>query len=215
MPSFAIVSEGVTDQTVIENILEIFGERVLKEAAFVTYAQPIRDETDSHTAPHGGWELVLDYCEHRLADALSTNDYVVIHIDTDQCHHENFDVATHDGGAERAHLDVINDVIEKIMQRIGSVLKPGDQHRLIFAIAVHSIECWLLQLIFLEERVTGCEERLRYRVRKEGLGNLTKTYRKYTVLCQEISWKSLRGFAEWNTSLGHFARQVASQCAAE
>ena len=36
------------------------------------YAQPRKDLTPSHTAPHGGRNLVLEYCETSLLDVLQT-----------------------------------------------------------------------------------------------------------------------------------------------
>ena len=63
MSTFALITEGVTDQVVIENILiGMFGEDV-----FVHPLQPIYDETDSsRIEAFGGWQSVFRYCESCL-----------------------------------------------------------------------------------------------------------------------------------------------------
>src|SRR4051794_28026303 len=109
MPTFALISEGLTDQFVIERLVEVICSANFDEGVDINPLQPLRDVTDAVTAPHGGWELVLEYCDNGVGDALAANDYIVIHLDTDQGDHPNFGVALTDEGSDRPFCELIAD----------------------------------------------------------------------------------------------------------
>ena len=76
MKTFSLITEGVTDQKVLKNILiGYFDDREEDDIRF-TYAQPLLDETDlanSRQASGGGWGMVLAYCaseEFRVGDGI-------------------------------------------------------------------------------------------------------------------------------------------------
>jgi hypothetical protein len=146
MSSFALVTEGLTDQIALETILlGYYSDDDLE----VRPLQPMRDVTDlSRQGSFGGWELVLEYCLRTdiLNEALAFNDYLIFQIDTDCAEHKNFGVALTDGGADRSATEVIKDVREILIQKIGLELFEEQKHRIFFAIAIHSLECWLLPL---------------------------------------------------------------------
>lgn len=82
MAIFGLISEGITDQIVIENIL--IG--LLNDDDFsVDPLQPARDATDEDLATsHGNWHKVFEYCQtQRFKDAVLNMDYVIIQIDAD------------------------------------------------------------------------------------------------------------------------------------
>jgi hypothetical protein len=210
MPSFAIVAEGITDQIIIDNLIQIVGERHFDDDVFVTFAQPIRDETDLHTAPHAGWELVFEYCELRIEEALSANDYVVIHIDTDQCDHQNFGVAITEGGVERPYDAIVNDVRDTLIEKIGPANYAEYAGRILFAIAVHSTECWLLLVLFNEHRTKNCGARLNHLLAQANAKPLAKTARSYTDCASALKWKNVRDHIQSACSLGLFLREVTA-----
>ena len=62
MKKFGLVSEGVTDQEVISNILYGFYNN---PDIIINELQPLRDETDNkkYRNTDGGWGNLLEYCK--------------------------------------------------------------------------------------------------------------------------------------------------------
>ena len=60
MPTFALVTEGLTDQIILEQILFGFFD---DPDIVINPLQPLRDETDSNrVVTPGNWHQVLEYC---------------------------------------------------------------------------------------------------------------------------------------------------------
>ncbi|MCA9709073.1 MAG: hypothetical protein KDK70_24725 [Myxococcales bacterium] len=160
MTTIAILSEGRTDQEVIEQVLLGFFERAddLEIHKIFPPEIPLPGEPEA-----GGWTVL----RRRLADgdhrqALRFNDYVVIHIDTDVCEDAGFDVprrapATGDALDPNALRTA---VIERLIEWLGEGFYAAHGHRVLFAIAVESIECWLLPLLedkpAKQRKIAGC-----------------------------------------------------------
>ena len=177
MITLAIVSEGVTDQIVLEKLLFECIEFQCDDPVF-NYAQPRRDLTHSYTAPHGGWNLVLEYCETSLLDALQTNDFVIIQVDTD-CGDDvgyNLDIAP--SGIEKDSVQLVKDAIVIISERIGSDIIHDYGERIIFAISVHSIESWLVFCLFSEIRKNNAFPLLRKKLNWNRFGKNADDYEK-------------------------------------
>lgn len=161
MPSFALIAEGITDQKVIENILYGFAADAEID---INPLQPLRDETDLNRAANpGNWHKVLDYCSSdRFKDALQFNDFIVVQIDTDVCH--DYKVSDrNDEGEELSVEAMIERVRLFLVEQIGSVFYDKHRVRILFAIAVQSIECWLLPLAYTDDKkrkTKGCLETL-------------------------------------------------------
>lgn len=152
MPSFALVTEGITDQIVIENILVGFFDDPNID---ITRLQPAMDETDRNRATtYGNWDQVLKYCSSKIfreAFQFAETEYVVIQIDTD--------VATGFGVGDKSEKDgphwveeLILDVKAALIKHIGQEFYNNFASRILFAISVHSIECWLLPLFFTDNK---------------------------------------------------------------
>ena len=162
MPTFALISEGITDQIVIEKIIRLFYKGTAGEEDFdVTHLQPTRDATDQarqNADDFGGWEQVLEHCSiaRNLYEALAFNDYVVVHVDSDICWNESVDI---DPG--QSFDGLMAAVEEVVLQKIDPQIIASYRDRIIFAIAVHSVECWLLPFftrIHNEKgRINSCE----------------------------------------------------------
>lgn len=149
MSSFALVTEGITDQVVIERIIYTIIEAETGDDPDINILQPLRDATDrarQDADSFGGWEAVLEYCcdNEKLTEALQFNDFLVIQLDTDCCEHKNFNVPLHKDGLELAPAQLIADVKTAISSRLSDEFKRNFLERIIFAIAVHSTECWLI-----------------------------------------------------------------------
>ena len=147
MAIFALACEGVTDQIVIENILCGFYQDYDDLDEEIQPLQPPYDATTQkqQEGEFGGWEQLLKYLsEKRFRDDVVNSEYIIIQIDSDISDHPNFNVST--------QMDSIEKYIERVKQRlVESIDLKTDfyathQDAIIFAISVHSLECWLLSL---------------------------------------------------------------------
>ena len=169
MISFGLVTEGITDQEIISNIL--FGyfnnpDLVIKEL------QPIRDETDRNKAINfGGWGNLIEYCRSDIFKHSFQNvDYIIIQIDTDVC--EDYKISKKENGKDLSPEQLIERVAELFIEIIGDNFFDQYKQKIIFAISVHSIECWLLPIYYSDnkkQKIENCLGTLNNAlVKKEG-----------------------------------------------
>lgn len=208
MTSFALITEGITDQVALESILSGHYD---EEPEFIQI-QPTRDETDiSRQGTFAGWEQVLDCCSSTsFGDIFSTNDFVIIQIDTDICEHENVKIPLTKGGKDVSTKDLIGSVRNFIISKIDADVFQKAGERILFAICVHSLECWLLPLV--ESRVTrrtkNCESHLQ-RVTLKANENFEKTYHCYAKLSKPFEKKrNLEHACRSNESLEIFLNSL-------
>jgi len=185
MASFALITEGITDQAVLENILiGLYGDDVE-----VNPLQPLRDATDTsrtNSDSFGGWEQVIQYCQlEDFSTLFMFNDYVIIQIDTDMGEHPNFGVALTRDGIDRPHEDLVDDVRQKIISKISPIIYEQYERFILFAIAVHSLECWLLPLYAQQNahivKIKNCGKQLERDAKRLNL-NSAKDYQSYDRL---------------------------------
>ena len=167
MASFGIIAEGETDHPVISNIL-----RGKFPDAEVRQVQP-------EPGQPGGWTLVFDALrqgKHRAA--LQFNDYLVIQVDTDVCDDIGFDVTK--------NQSTLASLIVAVRFRLIAAMGPGFDayaHRVFFAVAVDSTECWLLPLLHTRKpkspKITGCEGTVNRLLRKANREPLNKDPARY------------------------------------
>jgi hypothetical protein len=187
MPSFALITEGITDQVTIEAIL--YG--LYDEDAEVRPVQPLRDATDeARQGNRAGWEKVFEYCaQDDFAAVFATNDYVIIQVDTDVCGHVNFPVARVDENGDRSTTVLVEDVKAFIDNKIAPAILAAYGHRIFYAISVHSLECWLLPVHAStaadRRRTKNCEIHLTRALGKKNIG-FKKDYRAYTMLAKPL-----------------------------
>lgn len=207
MATFALITEGVTDQIILERMIEqICGE----DDVDINPLQPLRDATDAKAAPHAGWELVFEYCKEGAADALAANDYVVIHLDTDQGDHPNFGVPLTFGGVDRHYNDLIADATAAIITRLDGALYRAHADRFLFAISVHSMESWLLLCLFDRDEPKNSNDRLNRALSKRNQDPLMKEVRAYQRIAGGIKRKKLVQLSRKKNSLGRFLVQLVT-----
>ncbi len=211
MASFALITEGITDQALLEVLLQAqYGPDIS-----VNPIQPNRDATDvARQGAFGGWENVLAHCTlEEWADLLSVNDYLIVQIDSDIAGHANFGVALTEQGIERAPDNLIADVKARLLRQIPPDFYSEIENRVFFAIAVHSAECWLLPL-YSEQKKTqtmNCADRLQKALDKKNI-RYAKEYRLYQSLCKP--WRkgaALQECAALNPSLSTFLASLPAQ----
>lgn len=137
-----IIGEGITDQLVIEYILNAFFE----DLDDVTRLQPKENEP-------GNWDKVFKYCESdEFKQAFSALDYVVIQIDTDFMASgdvpEKYQINTQNASIE----EIVYAFQAKLVELIGKSFFDAYANQIIFAIAVSEIECWFLPAYFPNQK---------------------------------------------------------------
>jgi hypothetical protein len=222
VPVFGIVAEGITDQVVLENILlGYFGDD--EEETIVERVQPLNDATAKRSAPPpGGWNQVFKFFqagEHRRA--LQFYDYLVVQVDTDVSEQVGYDVPHREGGRELTVPELVSRVAMKIKGLIGDEFLAQHGSKLLFAIAVDGIECWLLPLLYNDNRVektTGClnaANQALHRLNREPLSKADhKDYRAYDATSRAYSKRrKLMEEGRKNPSLALFLQNLESMSA--
>jgi hypothetical protein len=181
MMEFRLICEGKTDHAVIKNIL--FGyfsdpDLIIKEL------QPDTDETNEKAKKtkhenlpesFGNWFKVFDYCgSERFFRAFDDkNTFFVVQIDTDCADDKNYEVKTKDEQGRKLPVnDVVNNVKQKFenlfIEKFGDDFLAKNKHRILYAISVDEIECWLLPLYF-EDKNKGATNNCFYKLNEKWL----------------------------------------------
>jgi hypothetical protein len=212
MLTFGIIAEGPTDQTVIENLLLGYFEDQENEPV-IQYIQPPRPLTQTPA----GWGHVFKSLERKdYEGALQYNDYLVIQIDTDVQEEPGFNVPRREGGKELSVLERVTRVIEKIKEFIDVAFYEANKHRILFAVTVDTIECWLLPLLFGNKKAaktTGCLESANQALRKADENALSAGENKFIRAYEKASRgyrkrKTLIKLGNKNPSLELFIKQL-------
>ncbi|MFM5438734.1 hypothetical protein ACET9K_04580 [Aeromonas enteropelogenes] len=141
---FGVISEGPTDQAVIENVIcGVLNNEDLCED--IQSLQPVRD---GDAWDYGGWEKVIKYLSGEdFRDSFNFIDYVIVQIDTDVCHLAGFDVSLIDDDGKNIDLELI---LYRVKERLIKAVNFGEagfysshEDRIIFCITLHSTEIWL------------------------------------------------------------------------
>lgn len=211
MIKFGLISEGLTDHIVIEDILSGYlGDDHIR----VYYLQPIDNNE------FGNWLNVLNYCQSsRFKQAFQSNDYIIIQIDTDVSEEQGYDIPKSDeNGNILSPEEIIQKVKKKLILLIGSDFYQANSNRIIFAISVHSIECWLLPLYYQDKRkaeIKNCTSKLAQAVKKTEkfyLDPKNKDTRIYgRISCQYCKKKTLLKHYPENPSFKIFVEDLQSR----
>ncbi|KPA12860.1 hypothetical protein MHK_006933 [Candidatus Magnetomorum sp. HK-1] len=219
MITFGFITEGVTDQIIIEYILNGFFN---SDDIDINELQPIRDETDKNRlGNYGGWTLVFEYCKStKFREALTFFDYIIIQIDTDVCEEKHYGISKRDNeGNELKPIDLIEKVKKKFKNEIiGNDLFTKYEEKIIFAISVHSIECWLLPLYYADNRkgkITNCLRSLNDVINKRKNFTIDQTHKNprfYEKIAKQfLKHKTLMKVYKHNPSLKLFIEEIENK----
>jgi hypothetical protein len=133
MITIALITEGVTDRPILSAIIHAFAEQYLPEQPIVNILHPKEQEP-------GGWTRVFNYCaSDEIRDAFKFNDYVVIQIDTDRHLDKGYDVPQCS-----TTIELIAAVKSKLIEKMGIDFYETNEKKILFAICIDAVECWLL-----------------------------------------------------------------------
>ena len=177
MLTIGIIAEGPTDQIVIENILQGYFQN--EEIAVNYFYPPLA--VSGATPPPAGWTLVFTCLRRGYVQlGLQVNQYLAIHIDADVQKEPGFDVPRQENGKKLTLHDRVDRIIERLRKEIDPEVLKTKGERILFAIAVDSIECWLLPLLFLTDhkkasKEPGCLDLANKQLRKMNLKGLSSS----------------------------------------
>lgn len=214
--TFRLIAEGKTDLYVIENILVgLLGEDNID----VIDLSPLRKAKAGES--FSNWEKVLEYCtQAEFAQAFQTEGFIIIQIDTDVSEQKGFDVLKYRGNAEKELTinGLIEKVKEKIIEKITKEVYEQHKDRIIFAIAINSIECWLLPLYFEKEsdksQILNCFDRLNKGLAKKNLKTISVNKDPFSYNDLSLPYtksKILQNCYTENPSLQIFVEEVKSK----
>ena len=206
-----LVCEGVTDVPIIQNVLiGHTGDTDL----IVDRLPHLLDATHAVKPENlGGWNKVLKYIgTSDFQEAFQQMDAVIVQIDTDVC--QEFGVNRTDvNGRELEPAELIEEVKEALIGRIGTEFYQIFDDRIIFAIAVDSIECWLLPLYYTDKRAAkhkNCVDTLNHNLRADGYTIDHKDVRIYENLSAPYrKKKDLTSAVNKQASLSYFVGQLS------
>lgn len=199
MPTFGLITEGETDQHVLKNILiGYFNDSDL----IVRNLQPATDETDSDSmGTYGSWTNVFNYCTSDFIDgAFGRNDFLVIQLDTDVSEEKGFDVPKLDKNGQKLTESALIDAVKKRLEQLFSAIKDpaffdNYKHRILFAITVNALECWLLPLYYADNTkaaTTNCLFKLNQQLAKNNEKTIPKDKKGAIPMYKKIAKPYLR-----------------------
>ncbi len=214
----ALVTEGISEQWVLKKIVEKFHKDIEIDFPII---QPQNFNNKQKGA--GGWLEVLKFIsdEEELTAALVESDFLIVQIDTDQSENINFGIPHLDINNKTKTTELLfNDILEKLQSLISEKIKKEFGHKIIFAICIHTIECWLLPLFVAENhksKITNCTDTLNAALGKKditqiapkGNGNIRRiTYNN--VLSNIKNKKDVETCAKYNYGFEQFVNSINS-----
>jgi hypothetical protein len=151
MKTLGLISEGITDQVVIANLLQGYFDTGDVE---LEYLEPLRDATDqSRIVGSSGWYSVVEYISSsKFKEAFQFLDYVIVQIDTDVCEERHYEVSRRENGIDLTPHQLLLKVQDKIRLWISEEIFETRKNQIVLAVAVDSLECWLLPLYYEKDK---------------------------------------------------------------
>jgi hypothetical protein len=170
MRRFLFIGEGLTDFKVLKNLFVGFFKD--KNLSFNRLLPKDKEPV--------GWGNVLNYLStDEFKGAFDNADYIVIQIDTDRCEDWN-EGLHHIGDDTEKSADFVHEVIAALIRRIDLDFYTQNKDKILFAVSVHDIECWLLPFIAdqpaHQSKMVGCVNAVERIAKKMGFSIHQKNY---------------------------------------
>lgn len=164
MVPIGLLCEGPTDDAVLKRLLAGYSEGgVALTRIFPPDPMGPKD--------FGGWEnLFAAIRERQVGEALAFNDLVIVQIDTDVCEQPGFGVSRREGDRALTERELVDRVVARLRALLTEHDPDADLGRVVFAVAVDELECWLLvHLSDRKPKTTGCFEAARHILGPKGI----------------------------------------------
>lgn len=141
-----IVCEGISDYRILQHITE----RYLRDMDAYTIPLKPKETRQGTQDGFGSWQGVLEYIkgdDRMIVEAVKEGcDYVIVHIDTDV--REQYGVP-----ADFTNHEELHDNVRKML--LNQLHPEFDPNKVIFAIAIHETECWLIPFLTNDKKDCG------------------------------------------------------------
>ena len=175
MKTVGLICEGVSEIRIVTRIVtKYLGDDVI--------VNPIEPETKIKNGVlvqdgYGGWQQVLSHCNDETVErVLEYNDILVIQIDTDTSVLTGYDVNPLDENGNLKEESVFYlDIKKRLLANISDAVQLKYDGRIIFAICMNEIECWLLPLYYTNAnrcKTNNCLHTLNTALTKKNLGGI-------------------------------------------
>lgn len=145
-----VVCEGISDYKIIQHIVE----RYLRD--YEAYTIPLKPKITPQGKQEGfgTWQGVLKYIsgdDQLIVEAINEGcKYIIIQIDTDVC--EEYGVLKDLRNVEVFHTSIREKLNDILHQEV-------DRDKVIYAISINEIECWLIPFISTDEEECSNNDR--------------------------------------------------------
>ncbi len=216
MIKIALITEGVTDQFIIKPIIENYFKNI--DFGFRPIQPPV-DETDKQT-DFGSWtNVITELKKNNLPDLFDYNDFVVIQIDSDISQEKGFDVPHLSEGKQISNKQLCENVINKLQSFIPVEILEEYSNKILFAIGVQTMECWLVRIVdsnYKNTQSNNCLERLNRNLSKQNMNivnpktkNNYQSRTTYKKLAKEFKNKStITRYSKSNVGFECFVKQI-------
>lgn len=203
MRTVGLICEGVSEINIMTRILS----KYLNDEVIVN---PIEPETKTENGflvqnGYGGWQQVLAHCNDETVEKiLEFNDYLLIQIDTDASIQKGYDVAPQDESGKTKDVAVFyQDVKNRLLANIREEVQARYEGRILFAICMNELECWLLPLYYSNSnrcRTNNCLYALNQALVKKNIGGIPGKD-KNSAYARNVYHKILKNFKNKKTIL--------------
>ena len=200
MNTFGGIVEGKTDFPIINSVLIGYFN---KHDIDIAWVQPQNFKSQSN------YDKVFKSCKpEKLRQYFQINRYIIIHVDTDAS--ADFGIPHHENGELLTPEKLIEKVVDKFRLQMGEDFYGKYSNRIIFAIAVHSIECWLFPLLASDDKSSQTENCCQ--TLERAIPNFRKDYEYYQEITKRYhNHNDLLKLYPKNSSLKIFIEELASR----
>ena len=154
---------------------------------------------------YGGWQQVLSHCNDETVEKiLDFNDYLLVQIDTDASIQKGYDVTPMDENGHPKEVSVFfQDVKNRLLANISEEVQEKYEGRILFAICMNELECWLLPIYYSNNircKTNNCLYALNQALGKKNLGGIPEKD-KNCAFARNVYHKILKNFKNKNSIL--------------
>lgn len=201
MKTIGLICEGVSEINIMTRIVS----KYLDDDVIIN---PIEPETKTENgflvqSGYGGWQQVLNHCnDEKVEEILEYNDYLVVQIDTDACIEAGYGVNPLDANnVNKTPEALYEDIKARLLANISQEVQEKYSERIIFAICMNEIECWLLPLYYTNNnrcKTQNCIYTLNQALGKKNIGGIPEKD-KNAPFARSVYHKVLKNFKNKRT----------------
>lgn len=214
---FALIAEGVSEINIIDHIIYYYFK---DNDPKVNPLQPPKTSNNKQDGS-GGFQEVLKYCKEteKIKTAFIENNYLIIQIDTDKAQEAPLSVSLLDSNSvKKTSEQLYIDVLENLRRILKEEIINEYRERIIFAICIDTIECWLLPIYSRNNKKpheTNCLKKLNKELASKdihvitGDKNSSNSQRTYGIILSSLKKKNeIEKWSKYNIGFQKFIESL-------